>query len=173
MRLFWRKGYAATSIEDLTKVLELSRSSLYDTFGDKRTLFLDALKSYSDRVLRRVGQTLHEADTPLNGIQAIFDDMAAGVGQEAGAMGCFVVNSIAELTPYDADVADIAAAYNTAFQGLLAEAFQRDSVNRMRTLEQLAAYVFNTIQGMRILIKSGATREQIAAISAITMESLL
>ena len=55
MRLFWRKGYAATSVEDLTETLHLSRSSLYDTFGDKRTLFLEALKFYSERVIGTTG----------------------------------------------------------------------------------------------------------------------
>ena len=60
MRLFWRKGYAATSVEDLIATLQLSRSSLYDTFGDKRTLFLEALKLYSERVISGTARTLNE-----------------------------------------------------------------------------------------------------------------
>jgi len=46
LQLFWRKGYSATSVEDLSSALHLSRSSLYATFGDKRTLFLAALRLY-------------------------------------------------------------------------------------------------------------------------------
>ena len=61
MRLFWRKGYAATSVEDLIETLHLSRSSLYDTFGDKRTLFIEALKLYSERVISSTARTLNES----------------------------------------------------------------------------------------------------------------
>ncbi|HZM25290.1 MAG TPA: helix-turn-helix domain-containing protein, partial [Anaerolineales bacterium] len=65
MRLFWRKGYAGTSVEDLTGTLNLSRSSLYDTFGDKRTLFLEALRFYSGRVLDATARTLNESPSPI------------------------------------------------------------------------------------------------------------
>src|SRR6266496_5346237 len=87
MRLFWRKGYAATSVEDLIETLYLSRSSLYDTFGDKRTLFLEALKLYSERVISATARTLNESPSPIAGIQKVFDDLIASVGSEAGALG--------------------------------------------------------------------------------------
>ncbi len=172
LRLFWRKGYAATSIEDIVEALHLSRSSLYDTFGDKRTLFLNALRLYSKSVLSRVERTLQEAPSALAGIRTIFDEMTTGVGTESGTMGCFMVNSVAELVPYDPDVSEIAAAYTNNFQRLLIESLSQGAPSTKQSPEQLAAYVFNVIQGMRILIKSGATREQIEAISAITLNSL-
>ena len=176
MQLFWRKGYAATSVEDLVETLHLSRSSLYDTFGDKRTLFLDALKLYSKGVLSRIARTLHESPSPIVGIRALFDELTASADSESGAMGCFMVNSVAELVPYDSDVTEIAAAYADTFQRLLTEALTQaalqGTVTGKQTPEQLAAYMFNTIQGLRILIKSGATREQVQAISTITLDSL-
>ena len=151
MRLFWRKGYHATSVEDLVEALHLSRSSLYDTFGDKRTLFLDALKLYSARVIGGTARTLNESASPLAGIQTLFDEFAAGVGSESGALGCFMVNSVAELVPYDPDVTAIATAYSAAMQRLLAEALARDApptqVTRPQTPQALAAYVFNALQG--------------------------
>ena len=160
----------------MSSTLHLSRSSLYDTFGDKRTLFLEALRLYSERVVARTAQTLQEASSPTLGIQALFDEVAAGVGSDAGAMGCFMVNSVAELVPYDSDVTAIATAYSSAFQHLLADAIVQASAMRMepgeRSAEQLAAYLFSALQGMRIMIKSGASREQIEAVSAITLQSL-
>ena len=176
MRLFWRKGYAATSVADLTKTLRLSRSSLYDTFGDKRTLFIEALKLYGERVISGTARTLNESPSPIAGIQKVFDDLVAGAGSEAGALGCFMVNSVAELVPYDPDVTKIATTYADALQRLfttvLTQARSQDMLTKKQTPEQLAAYVFNMIQGMRILIKSGATREQVQAIGAITLQSL-
>ena len=176
MRLFWRKGYAATSVEDLIEALHLSRSSLYDTFGDKRTLFLEALKLYSEKVLSATARTLNESPSPIVGIQKVFDDLIAGIGSETGELGCFMVNSVAELVPYDPDVTEIATKYADLLQQLfmtvLTEARSQNMVTKKQTPEQLAAYVFNMIQGMRVLIKSGATREQVQAISDITLKSL-
>lgn len=176
MRLFWRKGYAATSVEDLTETLHLSRSSLYDTFGDKRKLFLEALKFYSARVIAGTAQTLKDAPSVVVAMQTIFDEFTAGIGSESGMLGCFMVNSVAELVPYDDDVSEIAAAYTTTMQQMLVEALERGVaqgiVTGEQSPEQLAAYVFNTIQGMRILIKSGATPDQIRSVSAMTLRSL-
>ena len=176
MRLFWRKGYAGTSIEDLTRTLNLSRSSLYDTFGDKRTLFLEALKFYSERVLAATTQTLNESSSPIAGIQKVFDDLVASIGSETGALGCFMVNSVAELVPYDPDVTEIATTYSESIQKLFAavltQAKSQNILTEKQTPQQLAAYVFNAVQGIRILIKSGATKKQVQSISAITLQSL-
>ena len=174
--LFWRKGYAATSIEDLTETLHLSRSSLYNTFGDKRTLFLEALTYYSERVISGIEQTLTKSPSPITGIQAILEDLIEGIGQERGSLGCFMVNSVAELVPYDEDVTGIATKYADSLQQLfttvLKQARSHNLVTKKQTPEQLAAYVYNTIQGMRVLIKGGASREQMQAISGITLKSL-
>ncbi len=163
-------------MEDLVETLHLSRSSLYATFGDKRTLFLEALRLYSAQVISRTARTLSTAPSPPAGIQTLFEELTAGVGTETGAMGCFMVNSVAELVPYDPDVTDIATAYGTEMQRLLTEALTQGAlqgtVTRQQTPKQLAAYVFNALQGIRILIKSGATRKQIQAISAITLRGL-
>jgi len=176
MRLFWRKGYAATSVEDLTESLHLSRSSLYDTFGDKRTLFLEALKLYSERVISLTERTLKASPSPIAGIQMIFEDLIAGIGHEPASLGCFMVNSVAELVPYDPDVTKIATAFADSLQQLLTtiltEASVQNKLTNKQTPEQLATYVYNTIQGMRVLIKAGATREQMQAISEITLKSL-
>jgi len=80
-------------------------------------LFLDALKLYSEQVISRTARTLKEAPSPMAGIQELFDELTAGVGTETGAMGCFMVNSVAELVPYDPDVTGIAAAYSRELHG--------------------------------------------------------
>ena len=173
MRLFWRKGYAATSVEDLTKALHLSRSSLYDTFGDKRRLFLEALKFYSERVISITEHTLKTSSSPIAGIHAIFEGLIDGIGQEPGSLGCFMVNSVAELVPYDPDVTKLATEFADGLQQLLQTALTEASVQKIvtkkQTPEQFATYVYNTIQGMRILMKAGASREQMEAIKDICL----
>ena len=87
-----------------------------------------------------------------------------------------MVNSVAELVPYDPEVTALATAYSDSLRGLLAQALTRagrpDQATRQQTPERLAAYVYNMIQGLRILIKSGATRAQVQAVRDITLKSL-
>jgi len=132
---------------------------------------LEALKFYSESVISRIAQTLTQSSSALVGIQSLLDDLAAGVGNDAGALGCFMVNSVAELVPYDPDVTKIAAAYSNSIQKLLAGKLQGTNTGK-QSPEQLAAYVFNSMQGMRILIKSGATKEQVQAIRSMTLRNL-
>ena len=176
LQLFWRNGYSATSVDDLSSTLHLSRSSLYATFGDKRTFFLEALRFYRAQVISRTARTVQEAPSPLAGIHALFDDLAAGAGNERGAMGCFMINSVAELVPYDPDVTEIARSYSQAVQGILADAVAHAAAQQVlrsdHTPAQLAVYLFNALQGIRILLKSGATREQVDAVCAMTLKSL-
>ena len=99
-----------------------------------------------------MARTLGESASPITGIQTLFDEWTAGVGSAAGAMGCFMVNSVAELVPYDPDVTEIAAAYSAAIQRLLAEAFGPAAVQGLgtskQTPEQLAAEgCYNDITG--------------------------
>jgi phosphopantothenoylcysteine synthetase/decarboxylase len=87
-----------------------------------------------------------------------------------------MVNSVAELVPYDPDVTKLSTEYADGLQQLLktalTEASVQKTVTKKQTPAQFAAYVYNTIQGMRVLIKAGATREQMKTISKITLKSL-
>jgi hypothetical protein len=87
-----------------------------------------------------------------------------------------MVNSVAELVPYDPDVTKLAEEFADGLQQLLKTALTEASVQKLVTIkqtpEEFAAYVYNTIQGMRVLIKVGATREQMQSISDITLKSL-
>lgn len=175
MQLFWCKGYAATSIEDLLEALQISRSSLYDTFGDKRSLFLTALRAYSQNVIQRMGRVLVHAPTPIAAVEMILGDLVASAGTAQGAQGCFMVNSVAELAPFDAEVTQIAAEYARTVQDLLAGALRKaaaEGIPLSAAPEQLSTYVFNATQGMRLLIKAGAPRDQVQAVAEITMRAL-
>src|SRR5260370_8363930 len=101
MGVFWSKGYAATSVEDLVAYMGIQRGSLYGTFGDKRTLFLTAL----DRYQRVVARELFEAlETPGSGIEAIrrfFRLRVEGSLDRSRPYGCLVTNSAVELSRSD------------------------------------------------------------------------
>src|SRR5246127_5397194 len=71
MSVFWSKGYAATSTDDLLQAMKIGRQSMYDTFGDKRRLYVEALERYQrERVAENI-RRLRSTASPLAGIEAL------------------------------------------------------------------------------------------------------
>ncbi|MDE0146616.1 MAG: TetR/AcrR family transcriptional regulator [Nitrospira sp.] len=105
MRAFWKRGYEATSLNDLLDHMQIQRASLYNAFSDKRTLFLDTLRRY-DRVHRRaeVAKRL-KMPSPRQAILGLFQDAIKAVEKHRARNGCFLVNTAMELSPHDKEVA--------------------------------------------------------------------
>jgi AcrR family transcriptional regulator len=71
MSVFWSKGFAATSTSDLVEAMQIGRQSMYDSFGDKRALYLEALAQYQQQsVTAHIGR-LRSGKTALAGIEAM------------------------------------------------------------------------------------------------------
>jgi TetR/AcrR family transcriptional regulator, transcriptional repressor for nem operon len=103
---FWNAGYAATSLEDLMRVSGLGKGSLYAAFGDKRQLFLRALRSYTDHIHGYLRETLAAAPRALDALRVLLE---APVDDTAGAVprrGCLMANSAYELGHADPEVLD-------------------------------------------------------------------
>ena len=94
MGVFWRHGYAAASISDLTEATGLSRSSLYQRFRDKDGLFQEALAAYTERVVRRMNAA--KADTARGRLEALLRAyLPDGSSRPAG---CLITRSCAEIS---------------------------------------------------------------------------
>ncbi|MEU5697984.1 TetR/AcrR family transcriptional regulator [Streptomyces aurantiacus] len=99
---FWTAGYAATSLEDLMRVSGLGKGSLYAAFGDKRQLFLRALRSYTDDSHGHLRKALAETPRALDALRMLLE---APIGDPAGARrGCLMANSTCELGNADPEV---------------------------------------------------------------------
>lgn len=109
MDQFWLHGYEATSIQNLVECTGLNRASLYATFGDKRSLFLTALKMYDERVRQRLLADLAVRYEPLEAIRQLFLTFVEGVYEIDGNRGCFLTNTALELAPHDKEVGKIVA----------------------------------------------------------------
>ncbi|SCF64776.1 transcriptional regulator, TetR family [Streptomyces sp. MnatMP-M27] len=103
---FWDAGYAATSLEDLMRVSGLGKGSLYAAFGDKRQLFLRALRSYTDDSHGHLREALAEAPRALDALRMLLE---APIDDSTGAdarRGCLMANSTCELGNADPEVLD-------------------------------------------------------------------
>ena len=115
MRQFRHRGYSATSIRDLEEATGLFRGSLYHAFGDKREMFIRALRHY-DQLYRKVPiKELEKHSSPREAVLAVFES-AASVALKGGSQeGCLEVSAALELGAHDEEVASLVA---DAFAGI-------------------------------------------------------
>ncbi len=99
MRVFWAKGYHASSLDDLCEAAKLNRPSLYAAFGDKRALFLATLDRYGDRAVARVTAALSRPVPIRDAIAAFLSEMIEQIVAGPGRAGCFIGNCAAEVAP--------------------------------------------------------------------------
>lgn len=174
--LFHCKGYNATSAQDLVDALGISRSSLYDTYGDKRSLYLKALQYYrstaSDRMIDMVKNSTDIEET----IKQIFKAAVKESVEDKLSKGCFLVNTTIELAPHDKDVAEIVNQNRTDVENALCLAIKKGQDNGVFTKAQsaisLARFIFNNISGLRVAAKSNAEKKVFDDIVKVTLSVL-
>lgn len=168
LRVFWTRGYRHTSLADLEEGLGIGRKSLYNTFGDKRALFLSALDRYAQR------RPPVEAEDA--GWAEIVQSFGGGGPFDPEQRSCFFVNTIVELgNEDDADVQGRIAAHLTQ----LREGFEQALTRAIATgdipdqdVASTALYLCNALQGMSVMSRSGASHEQLRDIARRTLASV-
>lgn len=105
MVAFWDQGYRATSLQDLVECMGINRASLYDTFGDKYTLFIDSLYSYRSLYLNPYLAEIMKTYSPRQAIIGLFEETTNRILQGEPRNGCFIINSAMELSSHDDKVA--------------------------------------------------------------------
>ena len=86
MEIFWKQGYEKTSIQDLVDQMGIHRRSLYDTFGDKHSLFVQTLERYESLIAAQIRNQITEEMTTVESIRKIFE--LAVYSDNASPKGC-------------------------------------------------------------------------------------
>ncbi len=97
MKTFWEKGYDGTNTFHLVDSMNISRSSLYETFGDKQTLFIEALNFYAQFINQKRSTIFKKANTIKQGFSDFFDEIISNALDEEYPGGCFFVNTAISL----------------------------------------------------------------------------
>jgi TetR/AcrR family transcriptional repressor of nem operon len=162
MRVFWRQGYHATSVDDLVRETGVNRASLYATFGDKHALFVASIRRYAETNLAVLKRSLHEAERAVDGIRAVVETFATISSSQAGAMGCLLGTATLELLPHDAEVTALVgrcyALRRKEFEVALARAQAQGDLRVDIDLPATAAYLVTHLQGMRMMGKMQPSR---------------
>ena len=158
MDLFWRRGYQATSMQDLAACMGLGSGSIYNEFGDKHGLFVRALQHY-DKVWRKDWMAeLARSSSPRQAVLGAFEAAIGAAVTDGSRDGCLLINTALELSPHDPEVADIVA---RAFGDM--EEFFRASIAQGKILGEIcdsvaedgtAGALLGLLIGLRVLVRS-------------------
>ena len=105
MDTFWQYGYEGTSVQVLLQAMGINRGSLYDTFGDKRSLFLEAMAHYEVKVVQAAMAKLEAPDAGKAEIVAHFRELVDRMESDRARWGCLVTNVAVELCNRDRETA--------------------------------------------------------------------
>jgi len=104
MQLFWRQGFANTSVKDLTKATHLQPGSIYAAFKNKRNLFLLSLDYYFENLYSALSCILQSEEAPLKRIRHFFDYILSQKNADKELKSCLLVNTLLEMPPEDSEI---------------------------------------------------------------------
>ena len=154
MQLFWAKGYAATGMAELQEQMGIGRKSLYDTFGNKRQLFIKALQLYSDSVVRRVFSELNKGGSPLGNVRRLMRTL-----QQQHSMpdstGCLLGVSMAQIRTDDVEMAEILRHHVKGVEEAFYKTFKRaqgaGELHANTDIRDLARLYTGIVQGLALI----------------------
>ena len=161
MNCFWAQGYELTSVRELAEQMGITGASLYNAFGDKRSLYRQALGHYLEQTVRdRVARL--ERLPPFPAIRTFFDEIVERSVTDKQRRGCMLVNSALELAPYDPEFQKLVAQemiFIEAFFRRCIEAGQKDgTISATRPAAELAKLLLSVLLGIRVLARTRPQR---------------
>jgi len=175
MEVFWAKGFAGASTDDLTGAMGIGRQSLYDTFGDKRRLYLDALARYNAESVADNLADLQSGAAATKAIETLLLRFA-NAPESLRVRGCMGLNAVCEFGQDDAEVRAIGqASHELQASGLvrLLEAGKAAGDVAPSVDPRVAAeFIAATLAGLRMQAKGGAPPEVLRDVAAFAVDSL-
>ncbi len=161
MNCFWAQGYELTSVRNLAQQMGITGASLYNAFGDKRSLYRQALEHYLVQTVRdRVARL--ERLPPYRAIRAFFDEIIERSITDKRRRGCLLVNSALEVAPYDSEfqkiVADEMIFIEAFFRRCIGRGQQDGTISTVRPSAELARLLLSVLLGVRVLARTRPQR---------------
>ena len=173
--VFCEKGYAAASTDELMRAMSISRQSMYDTFGDKRQLYLEAFRRYvADSIDEQIGY-LEKSSSPFAGIEKMLLAFATRTERD-GIVGCMGVNAICEFGRSDPEVTSLgdteSIRLTAALERALRQAKTKKKISNSLKESAAAQFLLATLSGMKVAAKAGADSQTLKSIARFALRGL-
>lgn len=173
---FWALGYANASVRDLAAEMGVSGPSLYNAFGDKRTLFTRSLERYCETSTYPLIARIEATNAPGRMIAAFFAEIVERSVCDRGRRGCFLINSALEVAPHDAELRRAIGKHlgeiQSFFQRGLSAARNSSGARTPGDIEVAADHLLAVLLGIRVLARSRPERSLLQGIVRAAIEPL-
>ena len=175
MGVFWRSGYKRASLDVLLKAMGISKQSLYDTFGDKRGLYLKALAHYREQTLTSMRTLFASVGSARDAFSRLLLGLSAE-SEEQHARGCLLLSANLERETNDVVIAQFLLENQAAVEKILADAITRGQARGelSKTLDPqpVARFFAVTIQGMRAMARLKSDRRALRQVARVALAAL-
>ncbi len=153
-RVFWERGYHGTSMQDLVDATGLNRSSIYNSFGSKKSLYRATLKQYEEASNKSFRQVLLRASCPLGAIRKMLELASNKAMTDDEAKGCYITSCKIEMAQTDDELREWLSINQengiSLFRELIEQGQEEGVINKGQDPESYAFLLYNTFQGLRI-----------------------
>ena len=160
IEVFWKKGYEATSMSDLTQAMQINKGSLYNAFGSKKALFDRALARYDQNNRAAKLEKLRKSPDAVAAITGLFDSLIEDARQDPRNLGCFVVNTAQDLPNQPPEVAEVVKGSLDDIERFFAEMIERGKkagqIPATINPEETAQALLSMLVGLRLLSRGVA-----------------
>ena len=157
MELFWKKGFNATSIQDLVNHLGINRSSIYDTYGGKKELFYKSFELYRVTNITGFSNFLNQQTKIKEGLKSLFEMAIMESAADQDRKGCFVVNTTTELVPGEPEMLEILKTnkdtYISIFYNFLQKGVESREIPKGKNLKSIASLYYTLFNGLKVVSK--------------------
>lgn len=154
---FWKQGYEATSVRDLAQSMGITGASLYNAFGDKRSLFGRALDRYLDLRMRGFIARHEASGSPRQAIEEFLREAIRRSVEDKDRRGCLLVNSSLELAPHDPECREVIDAALSEIEGFFLRCVTRGqqdgTIAATRSPDDVAKALFGILLGLRVMAR--------------------
>jgi AcrR family transcriptional regulator len=173
--VFAQQGYDGTSTEELLDAMGINRQSMYDTFGDKRQLYLESLQRYVADSVRDQLRALKGPTSAIDGLRAHLDDFVARAVTDPSP-SCLGLSALCEFGRSDPEVTKVsdaaARAIHSALERRLAQAKAQGDVSKNVDVTDAAHFIAATIAGIKLAARAGASPRTLRGIARLALRSL-
>jgi AcrR family transcriptional regulator len=175
MQVFWRQGYEATSINDLTKAMDINPPSLYAAFGDKEKLFLEAVERYGCGPGGAGNDILCGEPTARGAVERLLEKAAHEFTNRSHPPGCMMVAAATTCTAasdhLQSSLADRRASSEAALRARIERGIEEGELPAGVDARALARFYVTVLQGMSLQARDGASRKSLLATAAAAMRA--
>jgi len=175
LAVFWAKGYAGTSTDDLVKAMGIGRQSLYNAFGDKWQLYVESLTDYQRRSTSSHAQRLQAPASALQGIRNMLEGLVIG-DDESRALGCMGVGSLCEFGSTEPQLSELRAKFATYLQSRLVKRVREGQaageIASSLSASEAAGYLMMSMTGIQLAARAGAKVTELRRLARFAVDRL-